>query len=457
MVPFFLSTFFLLSAFAKAEEVPAPKDVLTFEDVLRKVSVYYPVLKKENARVEASLALKWQSVSALFPSVRGTTSYQAGDDPVYVFGSLLRQNAFQQGNFSIPALNNPRHRSNFEFALEGEAPIFEAFQTFAKIRSTSFRVRAAQDQNHFAAMEASLLALEGFLSDILSEQIFRAADDVKRAIEKDIRQAEDLKEKGLVLGADFYAARVLGSGITQKRNSLESESKRAVIFLNILMGEEPTKLTRVRGRLPDQFRVKKPLENWLADAYENRADLRAIEWMIRAQESEKFREKTSVLPRLRVFGQVRESSHDLRTGGEDYVAGVKGTVDIVDPSYVPRIKHSNALLKELNEDRNQLRDQVKRAVSEKALQYEAVLANGPLAVQAREDAKEAVTQTERLYQEGRKSIADLLEMREAFLASDFAMREAFYESEFRHAELLFLSGRLNEDSLKEIGARLSPS
>src|SRR3989338_6955509 len=143
------------------------------------------------------------------------------------------------------------------------------------------------------------------------------------------------------------------------------------------------------------------------------------------------------LPRVGAFGTVSEDSHDLRTGGENFIIGVKSTVNVLDAGYWARRKKARAAYKPILEDVQALKDQVSKDIAQAVNGLEAVTANIPVAEEGYQAAGEAVKQTEVLYREGKKSIADLLEIRRAFLSAAFKRNELLFQQEMARANLLF--------------------
>jgi len=168
---------------------------LTFEECYRKVAAHYPVLKRQNERIEIAIAEKYQSMAGMYPQIRGVSSVAMSDDPVTVFGMLLKQRKFTEDDFSLSRLNSPRHRTNFNFALQGEMPLFNAFQTISRIRSSSLFVKAARFEQEFLAMESLLLATEAYLKVLAAEEALSLIEKVKGSAEEDLRQAEGLKDR----------------------------------------------------------------------------------------------------------------------------------------------------------------------------------------------------------------------------------------------------------------------
>jgi outer membrane protein TolC len=67
--------------------------------------------------------------SALLPQLGFTEDISRGDDPVYVFGSKLRQHRFTQADFDVNALNRPQPIGNFSTRFSGSWMAFDSFKT----------------------------------------------------------------------------------------------------------------------------------------------------------------------------------------------------------------------------------------------------------------------------------------------------------------------------------------
>ena len=64
----------------------------------------------QDAKAAAALAR-----TALLPQLGFTEDISRGNDPVYVFGSKLRQGQFTLADFAVNALNHPQPASSREF------------------------------------------------------------------------------------------------------------------------------------------------------------------------------------------------------------------------------------------------------------------------------------------------------------------------------------------------------
>ncbi len=236
-------------SFVRASEELSMPHPLLFTEFYQKVVSNYPKLKQQNANVNLAISQKLLAFSGFLPRLQGSATVTHGDDPVFVFGSLLREKSFTQDNFALSRLNTPGAHTTYTASVEGQMPIFDAFQTISRVRSAKLHIDSARFEESFTKEEAFLVAAEAYLRAVAVEKLLQTVTEVSQASELDIKQAEDLKEKGLILGADFYAAKVMHGNIVQLKNRLNQEKQAAHIILNILMGDDPFASFETQGDL----------------------------------------------------------------------------------------------------------------------------------------------------------------------------------------------------------------
>src|ERR1035438_6940079 len=102
----------------------------------------------QDAKASATLAR-----TALFPQLTFTEDISRGNDPVYAFGTRLRQRQFTQADFALNALNFPQPIGNFSTRFSGQWLAFDSFKTQREIHradlfkeSASFSARAVDQQ-----------------------------------------------------------------------------------------------------------------------------------------------------------------------------------------------------------------------------------------------------------------------------------------------------------------------
>jgi outer membrane protein TolC len=315
-------------------------------------------------------------------------------------------------------------------------------------------VQSEKLNTEFAEMEVSLLAIEAFHRAVLEGILGKLTEEVLSASQKDLGEAESLNQKGLVLGADFYTAKVNGGSIEGMRNQFGRDFKSSRILLNILMGEDPLKERGLDYDLSPVSVESKGVKQWLETAYLYRKDFEALDAVIRAAESEDFRQRMSFLPKISAFGTVEDNTHSWHGDSGNYLLGVKGEMDLFDGTYGARKDLAALKLKEANEDKNALKDSITRALAEESGRYETIVADLPVAERMLSDARNAMEMTEKLYREGKKSVADLLEIRRVYLEIAARAYETRFYAQTSYSRLLFLSGTLDRPAVERIAMGL---
>src|SRR5579871_5385984 len=92
----------------------------------------------DEAKANASLAR-----TQYLPQVSFAEDMSRGDDPVYVFGTRLRQQRFTQADFAVDALNKPEPIGNFASRLSGNWLLFDSFRTQKAVHSADLMRKGA--------------------------------------------------------------------------------------------------------------------------------------------------------------------------------------------------------------------------------------------------------------------------------------------------------------------------
>jgi len=101
---------------ALAQNSPAP---LTLHDAAKIALEKNPLRKATLADTKASTAEVREAQSFLLPHVTFSEQATRGNDPVYVFGSKLRQQRFTTNDFALNKLNTPSPLGNFTTRFGG--------------------------------------------------------------------------------------------------------------------------------------------------------------------------------------------------------------------------------------------------------------------------------------------------------------------------------------------------
>jgi len=133
-------------------------------------------LRASRAGLDEAAARTTEARSGFYPRLSVGEAWQRGDEPVFVFGSLLSSRHFAASNFAIDALNHPEPIGFFHTTFGVEQLIYDGGRQRAAAASASLGrdiAAAAVDQ---AAAGIALQTTQTFGRLIASEAAKRAAD-----------------------------------------------------------------------------------------------------------------------------------------------------------------------------------------------------------------------------------------------------------------------------------------
>jgi outer membrane protein TolC len=450
---FILSTAlcFGLPAFSFASEGMAPGPVLSFQEFSRKVLEYYPKLKAAQGDVDTALARQMQARAGHWPSVDLSLGYKITEDPVDVFGTLLRQERFTSADFDLKRLNTPDRHQDFTTQIHMDWPLFDAMQTVHRVRSARANVKAAESEEAFTLMEARLMAQDAYFNAVTLERLAVLVNEVYASASEDLKKASDLKEKGMVLGADYYAARVMFGDLTRMKNEVSRQKKAMAALLNILMGEPLEREWALAPGLKEAVPFSRDAQKSLQTAFSNRPDLLALDNRYKSLEAELSRARSSSLPALIFFGDATNDRNKIGSpGGSNYSVGLKARMPLWDPALRGKVSEARSQQVRLEHDIALYKDNIKREVVEALARQDVLKDNLGVFKGMSEDAAEAVMLMVPLYNEGRKSIKDLFEARRAYLQSREAYEKALSGVWLCEGRMLFLTGTLSGEQMDNL-------
>ena len=103
-----------------AAPLPA-QEALTLRQAVDLALRSNPLVAAADAGEKEAEARIHQARSGYLPRVQFSESLQRGNNPVFVFSSLLTQHQFSEANFAIGPLNRPDAMNNYQSRVDGRA------------------------------------------------------------------------------------------------------------------------------------------------------------------------------------------------------------------------------------------------------------------------------------------------------------------------------------------------
>jgi outer membrane protein len=193
-------------------------------------------IAETEAAVAASSSRIAQARGGLFPKVNYSESYTRGNNPVYVFGSLLTQHQFGVENFNVGILNRPDALNNFQSQLTVDQVIYDAGQTGAGIRSATAGREMSAEERRRAGMRVIAGVARAYYATVLAAESVSAAEHALGSAEADLKRAQHVRAAGMSTDIDVLSIRVHLAAANEQRIQRRADLEVAKAALNDAMG-----------------------------------------------------------------------------------------------------------------------------------------------------------------------------------------------------------------------------
>jgi outer membrane protein TolC len=195
----------------------------------------HPSLRAARLGVEQADSRSAEARAERAPKIRLTETLTRGNNPVFVFGSLLEQGRFGPQNFSLPALNNPASMTNLRSVISASVPLFDGMRTSARIAQSNIGNDQALRQKQFAEQRVRFELTANYFGVLVAESAVDVGREAVRMAEADVKRARDRLDAGLAVESDVLAAQVQFAEFKQQRIQAEGDAATALAVLNVSM------------------------------------------------------------------------------------------------------------------------------------------------------------------------------------------------------------------------------
>lgn len=379
-----------------------------------------------------------------FPLLQFSETFTRGNNPVFVFGSLLEQARFTQANFSIPALNNPDPLSNFRTALILRQSLFDQLQTYTRVSQARLGQRQANLQKAMVEQQIRFEVVRTYSGVLVARAKKSVTEEAVKTAESDMKRIQDRFKNGLVVESDLLAAEVQLAEFRQQQIDSEGDVAIAYAALNTVMGVPVETVQNVAGELEEKRFEILNQEELIRLALLKRPDYLRAGYNVQANKEGVAGAKREYLPRLDFYGNYGLSGNDLSSGSSDYTISAILTFNIFDPGRHARLEKAKAAESMAAAEQGHLASEIRLEVIRAYQQH--VAARGRLAVasQAIEQAAETHRIVQNRYKEGLTTITEVLRSATALLRARMNLIAARSDHYVSYAHLLLSAGKLTD-------------
>jgi outer membrane protein len=433
---------------ASAQQEAQPSS-LTLQQAVNIALEKNPLRKAAIADTKVASASVRAARSFLMPHLSFSETATRGDDPVYVFGSKLRQQRFTQADFTLNKLNTPLPFGNFATRFGGTWNLFDSFATWHGVNQTKQMNEAAGHQLDRTDQEIVFRVVTSYYDVLLAAKQLEVADQSVKTAQSIMDRSQARFDSGLTVESDLLTAKVRMAARLQEviraRNTLEV----AQAQLKTAMGMTLDSSFQLAGGLAERTFSMPAVQDVEKQALTNRPDLKRIASEEAAQRQSVSAAKSSFGPRVNAFAgwEMDNPTFVAGGGGNNWLGGIEVQFDIFQGGAKrAELSRQRALEEKVVAMKQAANDAVRLEVRRAYYETDANRQQIELARAAIAQAQESLRINQDRYDSGLTTITDLLGAEDAARRSQSDYWEAVYHFQTSYANLELASGSLNPQS-----------
>ena len=400
------------------------------------------------AGTRISLAAVRESRVPLLPKILFTESATRGNDPVYVFGTKLRQNNFTSADFALNRLNNPTPIGNFSSRFSGQWNLFDGLQSWYGVTRARYAQAASQQELQRSDQELVFQAVQAYYGVLLAQKQVAVAEDAVKTAQSTEDFSRARVESGMAVDSDLLSAQVATAARKQELISALHALALARSQLALTVGMSSDARYEPQESLIERTYPTAAVGELESHALETRPDLKQAELERVAQSKSISMAKGAFAPRLNVFGSWETDSPSPGwNGGNNWVAGAELQFDLFDgDSKRAHLAMERARQEKATAMRDAFRDQIRLQVRKAYYEFDAARQQVDVARGAIAQADESLRINQNRYDGGLTTINDLLRVEEAAHRAKADYWQAVYRMQTSYAGVELATGTLGPTS-----------
>ncbi len=437
-----------LSLSAASQQVSEPSP-LNLPQAVRIALEKNPLRKAATADTKAASAGVREARSFLMPHLSFSETATRGNDPVYVFGSRLRQQRFTNADFALNQLNSPLPFGNFTTRFGGTWNVFDSFASWHGINQAKQMNEAAGHQLDRTDQEIVFRVVSSYYDVLLAAKELEVAEQSAKTAGSIMERSQARFDSGLTVESDLLTAKVRMAARQQEviraRNTLEVTRAQ----LNTAMGMALDSPFQIIDALAERTLPATLLVEVEKQAIANRPDLKRIASEEAAQRESVSAAKSSFGPRVNAFAgwEMDNPTFVAGGGGNNWLGGIEVQFDIFQGGAKrAELSRQRALEEKVVAMKQAAGDAVRLEVRRAYYETDANRQQIEVARAAIAQAQESLRINQDRYNSGLTTITDLLGAEDAARRSQNDYWEAVYHFQTSYAQLELASGSLNPQS-----------
>jgi outer membrane protein TolC len=422
---------------------------LTLQQAVKIALEKNPLRKAAFADTRVASADVREARSVLMPRLTFSETATRGNDPVYVFGSKLRQQRFTTADFDLNKLNTPLPFGNFSTRFGGTWNLFDSFSSWHGVSRAKEMNEAAAHQLERTDQEIVFRVVDAYYAVLLATKQLEVAEQAEKTSQSILDRSQARFDSGLVVESDLLTAKVRMATRQQELIRARNNLDLARAQLSTAMGVPVDSLFQPAEALAERALPVPALHEVEKQALANRPDLKRIQSEEAAQQQSVAMVKASFGPRVNAFAgwEMDNPTFVAGGGGNNWLGGVEVQFDIFQGGAKrAELSRERALQERVTAMKQVASDGVRLEVRRAYYNLDSARQEIEVARAAIAQAQDSLRINQNRYDGGLTTITDLLGAEEATRRSQTDYWEAVYRFHTSYASLELASGALNPQS-----------
>jgi outer membrane protein TolC len=388
------------------------------------------------------------SRAGYLPRLDFEQSYLAGNNPVFVFGTLLTQQKFTADNFALPALNSPSAVDNVQTRATLQGTIWDFGRTRDRRDQARLGIQIADTSHEDHKRQILFAVYESYYAASLARAALETARSAVRSAEAMEIQAKARVESGMAVEADLLRSRAYLSLARQQEIQAQGQLENAQALLNRLMGNplngaigETAALTAAAISLPTEETLLSEQKRLRPDYQNLLSELKLAEIAVRSRQKE-------FLPIVTGYSTWEADNPSLSDyGGNNWAAGITLRWNLFAGG--GDAAQRDAAIQRLEQKRRQvaaMESAMALEIRSKFVQYRTAEQQAKVAQAAEAQSEESLRILRNRYDAGLATMTDLLSAETARSLARTNVAEANYRHRLSYAQIEYSAGILSPTS-----------
>lgn len=311
----------LLGAGSMAQAQAPAAPTLALDRVLEEARAANPAVRAARAGVDEAAAAADAARAARFPRLTLTEGWQRGNQPIFVFSSLLASRRFAAPNFAIEALNHPDALGAFRATAGLEHMLFDGGTRSAARATAAAQARMAESGVTEASQAVTEAVVDAYGHLLMAQALRHAASAALDAGREDLARATRRRDAGLATEADVLALAVHTADVEQRLLQAEGDVAVARAQVNRLSGAPVDRVFDAVEPGAAPASVTAPLSALFAEAEAHRAELARASAARDVAQASRRAARAAYLPRIAAQAAVDLAGTSIADRASSWVFG----------------------------------------------------------------------------------------------------------------------------------------